>query len=361
MSIKVCFLTAIASKYKMEMWKHVAEELDVTILLKDMESTHRHDSFYDYEVGNAKLVYLKDDYKKMMNEYAKSHDILIDSIYSTKEGIYATKVFKKNHKKTILIADGGLAKKRNLIMDKIISYFMKQHDYYFSSSSVTDRYFKHYGVNQEKILHYELSSFTKEDIEHNKELASKKKELRKELGLDDSFMWISVGRPIPRKGFDILVQAFHKSTHEDEMSCYIVGGSAEENVQALIDKYHIPNIHFIETLSKEDLSKYYAAADAFILPTRYDIWGLVINEAMSFGLPVITSDQCVAGMHFNEMNESVVIVENENIDAYAEIMKKVYEDDEYRQSLSNLSFDTIQNNTIQNGAIDIIKDIKEIM
>ncbi|MBR2825204.1 MAG: glycosyltransferase family 4 protein, partial [Solobacterium sp.] len=301
-----------------------------------------------------------DDYKQVLNQYAQSHDILIDSIYSTKEGVYATWAFHKNHKKTVLIADGGLAKKRNPIMNQIISFFMKRHDYFFSSSNVTDRYFKHYGVDPNKILHYELSSFTKEDIENNRKLSERKVELRKELGLDDSFMWISVGRPIPRKGFDILVKAFHKSTHENEMCCYIVGGEAEENVNALINQYQIPNIHFIETLSKDDLAKYYAASDAFILPTRYDIWGLVINEAMSFGLPVITSDQCVAGMHFHEKNQSVFIVENENVDAYAEAMKRIYEDAEYRDRLSQLSLDIIQDNTIQNGAKDIVCDIKDI-
>ena len=48
-------------------------------------------------------------------------------------------------------------------------------------------------------------------------------------------------------------------------------------------------VYFLK-MKTDELNRYYAAADAFILCTREDIWGLVIQEAMSFGLPVLLSD-----------------------------------------------------------------------
>ena len=55
-------------------------------------------------------------------------------------------------------------------------------------------------------------------------------------------------------------------------------------------------VHFIGFKTKKELAVYYKAADVFCLPTKSDVWGLVINEAMSYGLPVVTTDMCIAGL-----------------------------------------------------------------
>ena len=44
-------------------------------------------------------------------------------------------------------------------------------------------------------------------------------------------------------------------------------------------------------VNQTELGRYFAASDAFILPSNYETWGLVVNEAMQFGLPVIVSDK----------------------------------------------------------------------
>ena len=67
-------------------------------------------------------------------------------------------------------------------------------------------------------------------------------------------------------------------------------------------------------VSKEKLKQYYMAADLFCFPTREDIWGLVINEAMGYGLPVITTDRCNAGIEMvkDDVNGYIIPVESVN-------------------------------------------------
>ena len=74
-------------------------------------------------------------------------------------------------------------------------------------------------------------------------------------------------------------------------------------------------------MPKEKLSEYYKAADIFVLPTREDIWGLVVNEAMAYALPVITTVQCVSGTEMikPEVTGSLLAVGDEN-----GIVKKIY-------------------------------------
>ena len=55
-------------------------------------------------------------------------------------------------------------------------------------------------------------------------------------------------------------------------------------------------------------------ADIFVHPTETDVWGLVINEAMAHGLPIITTDGCVAGLELVKNNDNGFIIPVNNID-----------------------------------------------
>lgn len=78
-------------------------------------------------------------------------------------------------------------------------------------------------------------------------------------------------------------------------------------------------------MSKDELFEYYKAADLFVLPTREDVWGLVINEAMACGLPVITTEKCGSGAELIEEGRNGYIVPVEDVDALAMSMKKILE------------------------------------
>ena len=71
---------------------------------------------------------------------------------------------------------------------------------------------------------------------------------------------------------------------------------------------NLNNVHFIDFKNKDTLKEYYHVADVFVLPTREDIWGLVINEALAYGLPVITTDKCMAGLEMIENGKNGYII-----------------------------------------------------
>ena len=86
----------------------------------------------------------------------------------------------------------------------------------------------------------------------------------------------------------------------------------------------ITNVHFIDFMPKKELADYYRAADIFVLPTREDIWGLVINEAMAYGLPVVTTEKCVAGVEMVCEGHNGYIVPVENTDALKKAIVKAF-------------------------------------
>ena len=104
--------------------------------------------------------------------------------------------------------------------------------------------------------------------------------------------FLAVGRFTPlHKGIDLLISAFHlfaKNNAEWELD--IVGEGPEGDCyQSLIDKYHLENRIHIHHFTN-DIQSYYSKAQIFVLSSRWEGMPLVLVEAMSHGLPVVTSD-----------------------------------------------------------------------
>ena len=114
--------------------------------------------------------------------------------------------------------------------------------------------------------------------------------------------------------------------------------------------------YFFKT--KEELKCYYQAADLFVFPTREDIWGLVVNEAMANGLPVITTDKCVAGLELIRDGENGYIVPVENVDILAGKITVLLQNDSLRKIMAQKSLEYIKRYTIENMAVAHLKIIR---
>ena len=159
-------------------------------------------------------------------------------------------------------------------------------------------------------------------------------------------MVLAIGQFIHRKGFDVLLKA--AADLPKSVGIYIVGGEATEEYRKMKEELGLSNVHFLGFQKKEVLGKYYRAADLFVLPTREDIWGLVINEAMAYGLPVITTDRCVAGLELVENGVNGYIVPVEDASALAQKIQAVLNADP--EAMGSVSLEKIQPYTLENMA-----------
>ena len=104
--------------------------------------------------------------------------------------------------------------------------------------------------------------------------------------------FLAIGRFTPlHKGIDLLISAFHLfAKNNTEWELDIVGEGPEgDYYQSLIDKYHLGNRVHIHPFTN-DIQSYYSKAQIFVLSSRWEGMPLVLVEAMSHGLPVVTSD-----------------------------------------------------------------------
>ena len=164
-----------------------------------------------------------------------------------------------------------------------------------SSGKYASRYFEYYGASKDNIKEHTFSSLFKKDLLKFPISQNEKILLRQNLKLNKSKMVLAVGQFIKRKGFDIMLSAW--KDFDDEFQLVIIGGGEEKNKYIeLINNNYLNNVFLIDFLSKEKIKEYYLAADVFVLPTREDIWGLVVIEALAVGVPVISTNKCIAAL-----------------------------------------------------------------
>lgn len=95
--------------------------------------------------------------------------------------------------------------------------------------------------------------------------------------------FLFVGKDFYRKNGDLVVEAFNiLSESNKQYELYIIGP------ESLDEKYlRNPNIKFLGKLNRDELLEYYYSCDVFVMPSRFEAYGIAFVEALLFGLPVI--------------------------------------------------------------------------
>jgi glycosyltransferase involved in cell wall biosynthesis len=133
--------------------------------------------------------------------------------------------------------------------------------------------------------------------------------------------FLFVGRLIERKGVDVLIDAF-RSLAGGEL--WIAGdGPIRERVQAAAA--HDARVRFHGHVDDEGLRKLYSEAGALVVPSLYEPWGLVVNEALAYGLPVIATDEVGAAYDLVDPGVNGYMVPAGSARALAEAMRAVRE------------------------------------
>lgn len=151
-------------------------------------------------------------------------------------------------------------------------------------------------------------------VSEAEKLKNLRSEMRNELGLDNSIIILFVGQLIHRKGVDILIDAYLKARERRKnLSLIIVGDGPERpRLEKKCGRSLEKDIRFMGWIDEREKNIMYSIADVFVLPTRSDIWGLVVNEAMCFCLPVIATTAAGASddLIINGLNGYKVAADN---------------------------------------------------
>lgn len=154
-----------------------------------------------------------------------------------------------------------------------------------------------------------------------------------ELGLAGKRVVLYVGYFVSRKGLHHLIQAFQAVASKNDVLALVGSGPEEKRLRAM--SHGDQRIIFPGYLEGPEKTSWYAAADLFVLPTLHDPWGLVVNEAMAYGLPIVVTDR--AGCALDLVTDNGVIVPAANVNALQSALENLLNNDGLREEMGDKS------------------------
>lgn len=142
--------------------------------------------------------------------------------------------------------------------------------------------------------------------------------LRRQRGLSERFVFLSVGGIEPRKGSVFLLEAMAVLAKEMEPApaLLVIGGHSFQDYRAYREEAlgMLPglgleldrDVFLLGTVGDDELHEWYRAADALAFPSVNEGWGLAVLEAMSADLPVVTSDIAVFREYLTDRETAIM-------------------------------------------------------
>lgn len=173
------------------------------------------------------------------------------------------------------------------------------------------------------------------------------------------------GQMIHRKGVDVLLIAFARLIESgSNAKLQLIGREADlpqfmEQVSDTVKQ----RIEFLGFQPVDELPASFAKADVFVLPSRHDGWGVVINQAIGAGLPIISTDRVGAAADLVESEANGIIVDAGNVDSLFDALKKLDANHRLVQKMSQANVEKRATLTPESGAtkwVSILKEVRSI-
>jgi len=277
--------------------------------------------------------------------------IIITSISRSPQTMISLLVSKITSRKYILwIEEWRVPKPRSLtsmirisLSNLITKYVLRNAQAIVVEGTPQSRYVRNFGVPSEKVFQANHCS-----LDYSRFNSTN---LKKKLNIGEKLVILYVGRIIEPKGLDVLIRAFSKIEKEREDVCLVIcgDGSFRDSCEHIGEEMKTKHIIFTGMVEEEEgIASFYRTADVFVLPSRIvtgkrtaveigEGWGLVINEAMSMGKPIIATDTVGAAQDLVRNGINGYIVKNGEIDGLYLALKKIIEEPKLRKTMGENS------------------------
>lgn len=205
-------------------------------------------------------------------------------------------------------------------------------DVVLAPSSGTVKFLRSLGIPEEHIV---LTPYTVDNDRFAKAAARvDRRAVRETWGIPpDVPVVLFCGKFVPWKRPQDVLRAFSRADIPHAWLVFAGEGSLRPSLEAEAKYLGVERVHFLGFVNQSALPKVYIASDVLVLPSEYEPFGLVVNEAMVCGLPVVVSDRVGAGRDLVIPEETGFIYPVRDVEALAEILRRLLTGPELRHRM----------------------------
>lgn len=362
---KVLIVFNHPAPYKVKLFNELAKYIDLTVIFERDKASDRNKSFYEekeYKFKLVKISGLKLGRENIISGGIIKHlkkneyDLIIMNGYSQFAEMKTISYLVKHNTPYTLYINGGIVKtKESKFKRKLKTKYISRANNYLSPDENSNHYLVYYGADKSKIYNYPYSTIYAEEILKSPVNQEHKFELREETNIREEKVFVSCGQLIKRKNYLELIKKWQEVN--PNYGLYIIGdGKEKQHLENYIKENKIHNVHLLGYMKRKDLFNFYHLSDAFIFPSDEDIYGHVINEAMSQGLPVISTPNVNASRKLIKDGYNGYIIQSLENEGLSKAIDNIIKD-----NLSNNALETARENTIEKMVevhLDILKRIE---
>ncbi|MDL2323427.1 glycosyltransferase family 4 protein [Bacteroidales bacterium OttesenSCG-928-A17] len=244
-------------------------------------------------------------------------DAILSGSIAFSSGAAAVDWAKRNDKAVVIFDDSKLEDvPRNFIVNSVKKIIYSNVDAVLCPAEDWLNTFRFWGFKKEAV-------FFGEDVVDNQFWTRKTTGTQE---LPDRY-FLAVGRQIERKNFIVLLNAFYlfrKNNPDSTYELVLVGdGPERKELEKRVPEEIKNKVHFFNFKEQEELREIYQRASVFILPSLSEQWGLVVNEAMAAGLPVIVSKQCGCASSLVSENQNGFLFNAGDTEQLVAVLQKI--------------------------------------
>lgn len=233
---------------------------------------------------------------------------------------------------------------------------------FLCAGTENQRLYSHYGVQSKKLISFAYSWGYSTLISEADRLQGEKIALRQQFGLPlDAIIILYCGRLSPEKGSIELIEAYNEISSPNKALLLVGDGPLRQRMGTIAELHNLESIYFMGFQNRNNIAKFYMMSDMLVLPSHRETWGLVVNEALCFSLPVVVSDQVGAGVDLVNPGENGYVFHAGDVTDLSTQISKLFDmSDEHRKAMGKKSLDLITEWSNRDLATPFIKYLDEV-